>query len=159
MRADAGAIRPVFALLDGWRRAAALPAAVAAELETLRDRFAAQAASLEARDGVDAEDALVAHDLDPAAMAELDATLARFPQVSGAWLVRKRLDLPGEAPHYTLLVSWRGSVASEAAGLKRLVAALRLPGSVTVFSDSDSAQRALARRVRALCPEPFYRRG
>lgn len=159
MRVDAGAIRPVFALLDGWRRAAALPAAVAAELETLRDRFAAQAATLEAREGVDAEDALVAHDLDPAAMAELDATLARVPQVSGAWLVRKRLDLPGEAPHYTLLVSWRGSVASEAAGLKRLVAALRLPGSVSVFSDSDSAQRALARRVRALCPDPVYRRG
>ncbi len=159
MTADAGAIRPVFALLDGWRRAAALPAAVAAELETLRDRFAAQAASLEARDSVDAEDALIAHDLDPAAMAELDATLARIPQVSGAWLVRKRLELPGEAPHYTLMVSWRGSVASEAAGLKRLVAALRLPGSVSVFSDSDSAQRALARRVRALCPEPVYRRG
>lgn len=159
MTADAGAIRPVFALLDGWRRAAALPAAVAAELETLRDRFAAQAASLAARDCVDAEDALVAHDLDPAALAELDATLARIPQVSGAWLVRKRLDLPGEAPHYTLLVSWRGSVASEAAGLKRLVAALRLPGSVSVFSDSDSAQQALARRVRALCPEPVYRRG
>jgi Zn-dependent protease with chaperone function len=159
MTADAGAIRPVFALLDAWRRAAALPAAVAAELETLRDRFAAQAASLAARDGVDAEDALVAHDLDPAALAELDATLARTPQVSGAWLVRKRLDLPGEAPHYTLLVSWRGSVASEAAGLKRLVAALRLPGSVSVFSDSDSAQRSLARRVRALCPDPVYRRG
>lgn len=159
MTADAGAIRPVFALLDGWRRAAALPAAVAAELETLRDRFAAQAASLEARDRVDAEDALVVHDLDPAAMAELDATLAGIPQVSCAWLVRKRLDLPGEAPHYTLMVSWRGSVASEAAGLKRLVAALRLPGSVTVFSDSDGAQRALARRVRALCPDPVYRRG
>jgi Zn-dependent protease with chaperone function len=159
MTADAGAIRPVFALLDAWRRAAALPAAVAAELETLRDAFAAQAASLQARDSVDAEDALIAHDLDPAAIAALESTLAGIAQVSGAWLVRKRLDLPGEAAHYTLMVSWRGSVASEAAGLKRLVAALRLPGSVSVFSDSDSARRDLARRVRALCPDPVYRRG
>ncbi len=159
MTVDAGAIRPIFARLDDWRRDSTLSPALAAALEALRDEFAAQAASLEARDGVDAEDELIAHDLDPAGRAALEAALAGVPQVAQAWLVRKRLDLPGEAPHYTLLVTWRGSVASESAGLKRLVAALSLPGSVTVFSDSDTARKALGRRVRAACTAPIYRRG
>lgn len=159
MTLDAGAIRPTFARLDDWRRDSTLSPGLADALEALRGEFAAQAASLEARDGVDADDDLIAHDLDPAARAALEVALAGFPQVAQAWLVRKRLDLPGEAPHFTLLVTWRGSVASESAGLKRLVAALSLPGSVTVFSDSDTARRPLARRVRAVCVAPVYRRG
>lgn len=159
MTLDAGAIVPVFERLDAWRRDASISTALAEALERLREPFAAQAASLRARDGVDADDELVAHDLDAEALQALSGSLRALPQVAEAWLVRKRLDLPGEAAHYTLLVAWRGSVASEAAGLKRLVASLRLPGSVTVFGNGDSARRALARQVRAVCGPPVYRRG
>jgi len=159
MTLDAGAIVPVFERLDAWRRDATIAPDLVEALERLRETFAAQAASLQARDGVDVDDELVAHDLDAEALQALCGSLRALPQVAEAWLVRKRLDLPGEAAHYTLLVAWRGSVASEAAGLKRLVAALRLPGSVTVFGDGDSARRALARRVRAVCGTPVYRRG
>lgn len=159
MTLDPGAIVPVFERLDAWRRDASVAPALAGALERLREGFAAQAASLQARDGVDADDELVAHDLDADGLQALSGSLRALPQVAEAWLVRKRLDLPGEAAHYTLLVVWRGSVASEAAGLKRLVAALRLPGSVTVFGDGDSARRALARRVRTVCGTPVYRRG
>ncbi len=158
MTLDAGAIVPVFERLDAWRRDPTIAPDLAEALERLRETFAAQAASLRARDGVDADDELVAHDLDAEALQALYGSLRALPQVAEAWLVRKRLDLPGEAAHYTLLVAWRGSVASEAAGLKRLVASLRLPGSVTVFGDGDSARRALARRVRAVCGAPVYAR-
>jgi len=158
MQRDPGAIRASFALLDAWRRDGSLPNALADALETLRGEFRTQAASLRVREGVDEDDELIAHDLDPAGLAALEATLGGIAQVGRAWLVRKRLDLPGEMPHYTLLVTWRGSVVSEAAGLKRLTAGLSLPGSVTVFSDSDSARKALAQRVRAVCGEPVYRR-
>lgn len=159
MRLDAGAIVPVFERLDAWRRDATVAPALAGALERLREGFAAQAASLQARDGVAEDDELVAHDLDAEGLQALAGSLRAIPQLAEAWLVRKRLDLPGEAAHYTLLVVWRGSVASETAGLKRLVAALRLPGSVTVFGDGDSGRRALARRVRAVCGAPVYRRG
>jgi hypothetical protein len=153
---DAGAVRPVFEKLDAWARDGTLSAAVAEALAALRGEFAAKAASLAAREGVDDDDDLVAHDLDPAAMQALQAALAPFGQIGAAWLARKRLDMAGEPPHYALLVTWRGSVVSETAGLKRVVDALRLPGSVSVFT--ESAHRAEARRVRAACPDPVYRR-
>jgi hypothetical protein len=55
------------------------------------------------------------------------------------------------------LVTWRGSVVSEGPGLQRIVAALRLPGSVSVFT--ETAHKAEARQVRGVCGEPVYRRG
>ena len=158
MCVDAGTIRPVFARLDVWRRDASLPSALVEALEALREEFAARAESLSAREGADEDDELIPHALDPAARAALEAMLDGVPQVARAWLVRKRVDLPGEPPHFLLLVTWRGSVASEAAGFKRLTAASSLPGSVTVFSDADSARKALAQQVRAVCGEPVYRR-
>ena len=56
-----------------------------------------------------------------------------------------------------ILLDWRGSVASEAAGLKQFSDAFDLPGSHTVFT--GSGHRDTARRVRALCREPVYRKG
>jgi len=159
MRLDAGAIVPAFARLDDWDRDATLSAEMAAALAQLRAAFAEQAASLRARDGVDEDDALDAHGLDADAIAALGDALARVPPVAEAWLVRKRLALADEPAHYVLLVRWRGSVAAELAGLKRLAAALRLPGSLTVLGDGDSTQRAYARRIRAVAEAPFYRRG
>lgn len=156
MTLDADAIRPVFEKLDVWDRDGTLSSAVAAALAALRAEFADRAASLAARAGVDADDDLVAHDLDDAALDALRAALAPFAQIGSAWLARKRLDMAGEPAHYALLVRWQGSVASEAAGLKRVVDAVRLPGSVSVFT--DTAHRDEARRVRAQCPEPVYRR-
>ena len=157
MTLDAGAIRPVFEKLEVWDRDGTLSPAVAEALAGLRAEFGERAASLAARDGVDEDDDLVAHDLDAAALAALCSALAPFGQIGAAWLACKRLDMAGEPAHYALLLSWRGSVASEAAGLKRVIAAVRLPGSVSVFT--DTAHRDQARRVRAQCPEPVYRRG
>lgn len=156
MTLDAGAIRPVFEKLDVWNRDGTLSSVVAEALAALRAEFAERAASLAARAGVDVEDELVAHDLDDAALDALRAALAPFAQIGSAWLARKRLEMAGEPAHYALLVRWQGSVASEAAGLKRVVDAVRLPGSVSVFT--DTAHRDEARRVRAQCPEPVYRR-
>lgn len=159
MRLDPGAIVPVFERLDDWDRDASLSAEMAAALAQLRAAYAEQAASLRARDGVDEDDALDPHGLDAEAVTMLGDALARVPPVAEAWLVRKRLALADAPAHYVLLVRWRGSVAAETAGLKRLAAALRLPGSLTVLGDGDSSQRAYARRVRTVAGAAFYRRG
>lgn len=157
MHLDAGAIRPAFEKLRGYERDATLSPGVVAALSALRDEFSDRAKSLEAREGVAGDDELIAHGLDDATLDGLCETLYGIPQVGQAWLARKRFDLADEPAHYALLVTWRGSVVSEAAGLKRIVAALRLPGSVSVFT--ESAHKAEARRVRGICVEPVYRRG
>lgn len=157
MSLDAGTIRPVFERLKDYASDGTIAPAAAEALAALREDFAAQAASLAARDGVDEDDAFLAHALDETALSALRDALARIAPVGAAWLVRKRLTMADEQAHFTLLVTWRGSVASEDAGLKRILAAWPLPASVTVFG--DSGQRALAKRVRDVCPEPIYRKG
>ncbi len=157
MTLDAGTIRPVFERLKEYACDGTIAPAAADALATLRDEFAEQAASLAARDGVDEDDAFLAHALDETTLNALRDALAQIAPVGAAWLVRKRLTMADEQAHFTLLVTWRGSVASEDAGLKRIVAAWPLPASVTVFV--DSGQRALAKRVREVCPEPIYRKG
>lgn len=157
MTLDAGTIRPVFERLKAYAHDGTIAPAVADALTTLREEFAGRAASLAAREGVDEDDAFLAHGLDAATLNALRDALAQIAQVGAAWLVRKRLSLADERAHFTLLVTWRGSVASEDAGLKRIVAAWPLPASVTVFV--DSGQRALAKRVREVCPDPIYRKG
>ncbi len=156
MTVDAGAIRPAFEKLRAYERDGTLSPHMASALSALRDEFAGRASSLEARDGVAGDDELIAHGLDDATLDGLCETLYGIEQVGLAWLARKRFDLADEPAHYALLVTWRGSVVSEAAGLKRIVAALRLPGSVSVFT--ESAHKAEARRVRGICVEPVYRR-
>jgi Zn-dependent protease with chaperone function len=157
MQRDPGAIRPAVERLEAIAKDATIPTAVAAEAARLHAEFASSALSLQARDGVDDDDELIAHDLDPAALGRLQAMLARIEQVTQAWLVRKRFDFADEPAHYTLMVTWRGSVASETAGLQRIVATWKLPGSVSVFS--DSGHKALARQIRVLCRDPVYRKG
>ena len=157
MTLDAGAIRPAFEKLRAYQRDGTLNPGLAVALSALRAEFADRAKSLEARDGVAGDDDLIAHGLDDATLDGLCETLYRIEQVGQAWLARKRFDLADEPAHYALLVTWRGSVVSEAAGLKRIVTALRLPGSVSVFT--ESAHKAEARRVRGICAEPVYRRG
>lgn len=156
MTLDAGAIRPVFEKLRNYERDGTIAPHVADALAALREEFAERAKSLEARDGVAEDDDLIVHDLDAATLAGLREALARIEQVGQAWLARKRFDLAEEPAHYALLVTWRGSVASEGPGLKRVVAALRLPGSVSVFT--ENGHKAEARRLRAMCVEPVYRR-
>lgn len=157
MTLDAGAIRPAFEKLRAYERDGTLGRDAAVALSALRDEFAARAKSLEARDGAVGDDDLIAHDLEDATLDGLCETLYRIEQVGQAWLARKRFDLADEPAHYALLVTWRGSVVSEGPGLKRIVAALRLPGSVSVFT--DSAHKAEARQVRDVCAAPVYRRG
>ena len=157
MTRDPGAVRPVLADLERFERDPDLDAATAAALMDLRASFAPRARALDARDAVAGEDEFLAHDLDDAALGRLAAALASSPRVVAAWLVRKRIDLAQEPSHYVILVDWRGSVASEAAGLKQLSEAFDLPGSHTVFT--ASGHRDTAQRVRALCREPVYRKG
>jgi hypothetical protein len=157
MTRDAGAIRPAFEKLRAYERDGTLSPDVAAALSALRDAFANRAKSLEARDGVAGDDDLIAHDLDDVTLDGLCEALYRIEQVGQAWLARKRFDLADEPAHYALLVTWRGSVVSEGPGLKRILATLRLPGSVSVFT--ESAHKAEARRVREVCVAPVYRRG
>ncbi len=157
MTLDAGAIRPAFEKLREYARDATQSPRMAAALVALGDEFAERAKSLDMRDGVAEDDDLIAHDLDAAALRGLCDALARIDQVGQAWLARKRFDLAEESAHYALLVTWRGSVVSEGPGLQRIVAALRLPGSVSVFT--ETAHKAEARQVRGVCAEPVYRRG
>ena len=157
MTRDPGAIRPLLADLERFERDPDLDVATAAALAGLRATFAPRALALDARDAVAGEDQFLAHDLDGAALGRLASALASNARVHCAWLVRKRMDLAEEPSHYVVLVDWRGSVASEAAGLKRLSEAFDLPGSHTVFT--NSGHRDVARQVRALCREPVYRKG
>lgn len=157
MRLDPGAIRPVMAELDGFIGDPAVDAQTAGMLQALRSEFAPQARSLEVRDGVIGEDDFIPHDLDAAALGELCRLLACNERVGQAWLARKRIEMAEDASHYVVLVDWRGSVVGEAAGLKRLSDAFRLPGSHSVFTGTD--RRAMARRLRQVCGEPIYRKG
>lgn len=157
MTRDPGAIRPVLADLERFERDPDLDAATAAALAELRAESAPRARALDARDVVAGEDEFLAHDLDDAALGRLAAAFASTPRVASAWLVRKRMDLSEEPSHYVILVDWRGSVASEAAGLKQLGDAFDLPGSHTVFT--GNGHRDTAQRVRRVCGEPVYRKG
>lgn len=157
MQLDPGAIRPVVTELAGFLTDPTVEATAATRLQALHDELAPLARAQEVRDGVAGEDDLIAHGLDAAAMHGLRVVLARQERVAQAWLARKRIEMAEDAPHYVLLVDWRGSVVSEAAGLKRLSDALRLPGSHSVLAGSD--RRELARKVRQSCDDPVYRRG
>lgn len=156
MTRDPGAIRPVLADIERFERDPDLDPAAATALAELRATFAPRATALDARDTVAGEDEFIAHDLDTVALGKLTAALARNQRVAAAWLVRKRIDL-AEPSHYVILLDWRGSVASETAGLKQISDAFDLPGSHTVFT--GSGHRDTARRVRTLCGEPVYRKG
>ncbi|NYZ61900.1 M48 family metallopeptidase [Luteimonas deserti] len=154
---DAGAIGPVDDALVAVLRDPDIAPATIAEAIALRDALAPRAADLRARDGVADGDALQPHGLDAAALARLAAGLARHERVASAWLVRKQVAMAEQTAHYVLLVDWRGSVASEGAGLRAISQAMEVPGSHTVFTASSAA--ALAREVRAVCGAPVYRRG
>ncbi|WP_407353663.1 M48 family metalloprotease [Luteimonas sp. R10] len=153
---DPGAVRPLLAELEALGRDPDLDAAGADAAGRLHRELAPHGQALDARDAASEEDDLLAHALDAAALRSLRETLAGESRIARAWLVRKRMAMAEAPPHHVLLLDWRGSIAGEAAGLKRLVDALELPGSVTVFTGSD--RRALARHVRRICPDPVYRR-
>lgn len=153
---DPGAVRPLLAELEALGRDPDLDAAIAGAVRRLHQEFAPHGRALDARDGASSDDDLLAHALDAAALRSLCDTLAAEPRIACAWLARKRMATAEAPPHHVLLLDWRGSVASEAAGLRRLVDALDLPGSVTVLTGSD--RRALARRLRQCCRDPVYRK-
>ena len=154
---DAGAVGPVAEALAALLKDPDLDAGLVDALAALRDELAPRAEDLRDRDAVFDGDALEAHDLDTAALGRLRATLARQERIASAWLVRKRVAMAEQSAHYVLLLDWRGSIASEATGLRALSEDLHLPGSHTVFTGSDAA--ALAKQVRRLCGMPVYRKG
>lgn len=154
---DAGAVGPVGDALSGLLRDPDVDTQTASQVATLRAELAPRAEDLRDRDAVVDGDALQPHDLDTAALGRLAATLASHERIASAWLVRKQVAMVEQSAHYVLLLEWRGSIASEAAGLRALSEDLQLPGSHTVFTGSDAA--ALAKQVRRLCGAPVYRRG
>lgn len=144
-----------------------LPAAGATELAALASRLAEHAGTCgdgdehapdHAADPSDdgAGPALSAHAL---AAAELDALARAFAfesRIACAWVARRPGALAEEHAHFLVLLQWRGSVASEAAVLRRLQSTLALPGAHTVLTDTQPSP--LTRRIKAACPAPAYAR-
>lgn len=128
---------------------------VAAAIASERAR---QQRSQHARSTAFASDALEPHDLSP---DQVDATRAAFRahgNIKKAWLVRKTLPPEfGSTPHYLVLVTWRGMMFSQKRGLDRLLAGLDLPGSYMAMT--LEGHRNVARRIRKVSREPFYRHG
>lgn len=154
---DAGAVGPIGEALAALLRDPDLDGDTVRAATALRDALAPRADDLRDRDAVFDDDALQPHDLDAAGLARLAATLAGHARIQQAWLVRKQVAMVEQAAHYVLLLDWRGSVASEAAGLRTVSDGIQLPGSHTVFTGSGAA--SLARQVRRLCGAPVYRKG
>lgn len=160
MALDAGAIRPVLRELEELEKLEnghEMPEAAAQALAALRTRYGTRARTLDDRERVEDADALLPHDLDAAALAALTQAFAAEARIARAWLVRKRLDLAEEAPHYVILLDWRGSVAGEHSALARVSARIALPGSHSLFTGAN--ERRLAANVRATCGEPVYMKG
>ena len=154
------ALRAVHGALDArWRDPDLDPATVAA-IQPLRERLAAQAKAQDLRDGIDhgdtGDDGYLPHGLDDTALATLRRSLAVHPKIARAWAVRRRLDMAEATPHYIVLVDWRGSVASEAAGLAKLKGAVKLPGTHTVCTGTND--QALQRAIQARAGGPVYQR-
>jgi len=154
---DAGAVGPVGEALAALLKDPDLDAGLVDAVTALRDELAPRADDLRDRDAVFDGDALQPHDLDAAALGRLSATLAGHERITRAWLVRKQVAMAEQPAHYVLLLDWRGSIASEAAGLRALSEGLQLPGSHTVFTGSEAA--ALAKQVRHLGSTPVYVKG
>lgn len=154
---DAGAVGPVGDALSALLRDPDVEAGMASQLTALRDALAPRAEDLRDRDAVVDGDVLQPHDLDTAALGRLNATLVSHQRIDRAWLVRKQVAMVEQSAHYVLLLDWRGSIASEAAGLRAVSEDLQLPGSHTVLTGSGAA--ALSRQVRRLCGAPVYRKG
>lgn len=111
-----------------------------------------------ARSALGARDEVLPHGLDDAALMSAQASLAATGKVGRAWIVRKRIDGdPDGAPHYLVLVKWRGLVFGEDKALQQVVDALDLPGSFLAFTAPN--QRLIARRVRKVAGAPSYRHG
>ncbi|QSX79029.1 M48 family metallopeptidase [Agrilutibacter solisilvae] len=158
---DAAAAGEVAAELARARLDPHLPAAAAAAIATMAaslppvldvDAAGDDASDAKAPD----ERALQPHDLSVQALDALARTLAGEPRVVRAWIACQRAALAEARSHYVLLLDYRGSVASEPAALRRLQAAMALPGPHTLFTSSD--RRALASRVRQACAVPVYER-
>lgn len=158
---DRGALRAVHAALDARWRDPDLDATVVTAITPLRDELAATLHTEALRDGDDATEAddadVQPHGLDADTVAALQSALAPHPKVARAWIVRRRLDLADARPHFLLLLDWRGSVAGERAGLAKVGASLRLPGSHTLLTGSHDA--ALAGRIRTRAMAPVFERG
>ena len=157
---DRAATRSVHAALDARWRDPDLAAAVVAAIAPLRDALAATLRIDALREGIDADGDddgdFQPHGLDDDALDLLRRALGAHPKVARAWAVRRRLDLDDARPHYVVLVDWRGSIAGEAAGLARVAASLRLPGSHSLCTGSND--RGLAARIRARAGAPVHDR-
>jgi Zn-dependent protease with chaperone function len=117
-----------------------------------------QLRSQRARSTAAAGDALEPHGLAPAQVEAAKAAFRAHGNIKKAWLVRKTLPPElGAMPHHLVLVTWRGVMFSQQKGLDRLLAGLDLPGSYMAMT--LEGHRNVARRIRKVAGEPFYRHG
>lgn len=129
-------------------------------LDGIRDELARHHATLGASDvergRVHRKDVYLPHGLDGAQIDALKAALDRLGGVASVWVVRKRLDDDGGAPHFVVLARFSGLVIDEGRRLQALVDALPLPGTSLAFG--NSADGGTQRRIRKAAGEPVYRR-
>jgi Zn-dependent protease with chaperone function len=101
----------------------------------------AQAEREESLQSVRTSDTFVPHGLPAEDVAKLSADLALFPEVRCAYLVRKQID-DAELPWYVVMLdtSFRllASDEDKESLPSRVVAALELPGRITVFQFADN---------------------
>ncbi|MHC9084067.1 M48 family metalloprotease [Luteimonas sp. RIT-PG2_3] len=167
LQRDAGTLRPLLVELDRLEADPDLDAATVAAVSALRAGIAPRIQAQQARDEVFAAGdtggadrtapRLQRHDVDAAGLQRLRRVLAREPRIARAWLVLRSPQMQEDAPHYLVLLDWKGSVAGEASALPQLAKAVDLPGELSVFTGSNAA--GLARDVKDTGGEPVFVRG
>ena len=120
--------------------------------------YAVRARVQKARETLKPSDSFRQHALDDDTARQLHESISRLKIAKSLWLIEKVVSHDDhDIPHYVMLVDWSGVVVSEGARLNRLVDAVELPGTFVVIT--SRGQRRLARRVRKVAGERFYRRG
>ncbi|WP_147455521.1 M48 family metalloprotease [Solilutibacter pythonis] len=155
MRRDPACEGPALEALYGFHRQRGEDAeldAITRSLQRLSDR---QHAARLQRGTISRRDDFMPHGLPEAVLDDLRATLAGANWVGRAWLVRKRIDDPGDVPHYVMLVRVRRLAMSGQGKLDRLVERIALPGTFLIML--PDGQRMVARKLCKVAGDPVYR--
>lgn len=123
--------------------------------EARKQEWARQQRARAARSTATASDTFVPHGLSGGQVAAAREAIRAHGKVRKAWIVRKALapDL-GRAPHYVVVVEWRGLVFSDRSALERLLEALELPGSYLAITAAGHGN--VARRIRKVAGATVY---
>ena len=142
--------------LHGYYQRSGNRASLAEINERLRALHARRVDAAHSRGELTMRDRFLAHGLASEPLAQAVDVLAASGRVKRAWIARKYI--PGEpgAPHFVVLVAWRGVVLNPSRALDEIVEALDLPGSFMVFTAED--RRIVAGKVKKACGRPVFER-